>query len=124
VNATHRSIPIAMAAFVSDSEIEQVVQQETHITHQHELSFFVNLLCCTMVRMLIKGDPWPEVRKKGEEMAKMMKLRKIFDKVVSLNSLDKGGFAPDVLRVSILSVYQIFRPLSTSWTPPPLLKKH
>ncbi|KAL6040080.1 ADP-ribosylglycohydrolase, variant 2 [Balamuthia mandrillaris] len=97
-NAAHRSAPLAMAAFLSDSELWDICQQESTITHVHKLSvegcFAIVFLC----RRLVEGQTWEEAKTQLLSLSKDKEWSEESAQALSgQRSISTGGFMPDVL---------------------------
>jgi len=101
VNVAHRSPPIAMCAFISDDQLAEDVKGEASITHQHQLSYEVALATNVICRELIKGTKWTDAIHIAK---KSLKDPTILDAPKSVQQLDTGGFAPEVLKAAIYFV--------------------
>lgn len=94
-NPMHRSIPLAVASFISEEEIDEVSRKEARLTHYSaiagEMASFSNRIC----RELIEGTtPSAAIEKVlGEQRGSYMNAGRA--------DLEPNGFAPSVLKASI-----------------------
>lgn len=108
-NAAHRCPPLAMAAFIADDDLVQTTMSETKITHVHQLAVESAVASSRICRELIQGSTWDDAISKTRELLKSMNAS--HEVLTALNpantercSLDRGGFAPDVLRTALYFV--------------------
>jgi ADP-ribosylglycohydrolase len=98
-NPAHRCPPLAMAAFLGDSDLAGCALRESGLTHHAFLAGDVAATVVTLCRALVRNLPWPralEVTKEGRSA----------ETIEALGSgrcrpLNPGGFAPEVLRAAI-----------------------
>lgn len=101
-NPAHRSAPLAMASFLSDSELSILAAEEAALTHYDPLAGDVAAATVTVYRLLIKGMDWQAVL--GEAVrGRHEKTRAAFTNT-SVSELERGGFAPDVLKAALFFV--------------------
>lgn len=86
-NPAHRSVPLAMAAFPPDGNLDELARREARLTHRHRLAGEAASACVRLCRLLIRGVAWEEALGRAA--------------VSTEGPLSSGGFAPDVLRAAV-----------------------
>jgi ADP-ribosyl-[dinitrogen reductase] hydrolase len=101
-NPAHRCPPLALAGFLSDSQLETALIEEARLSHMHQLaaegSAFVGLLC----RNLILGKSFEEslLQASGNRVSSIRRAAGVFDK----EALKAGGYTPDAITAGIYFV--------------------
>eukprot|EP01116_Phalansterium_solitarium_P006254 TRINITY_DN18561_c0_g1_i1.p1 TRINITY_DN18561_c0_g1~~TRINITY_DN18561_c0_g1_i1.p1 ORF type:complete len:276 (+),score=55.56 TRINITY_DN18561_c0_g1_i1:93-920(+) len=111
VNAAHRSVPLAMAAFIADADLPAAVRNECHITHMHPLSYETALACVVICRALIRGQEWTSAVSACSASVQDERLRRSIARhaltdvnSIRSESLSRDGFSPDVLAAALYFV--------------------
>lgn len=101
-NPSHRSPPLAMAAFLVDDELPDLACQGASLTHRDPLAGDVAATTVVLCRFLIKGSDWTSALRQAatgrEEKTRAALLGGIDE------PLQKGGFAPEALRAALFFV--------------------
>lgn len=87
-NPAHRCPPLAMAGFLPDAILSDVVHHETALTHYDRLAGDVSASVARLCRALIRGIKWSQAL---ETVGLSM----------TSQPLNRGGFAPDVLNAAL-----------------------
>lgn len=101
-NPTHRCLPLALAGFLSDGQLEAALIAEARLSHLHRLaaegSAFVGLLC----RNLILGSHFNKALEiAGRNRAKaIQQAASVFDP----DTLKPGGYTPDAIAAGVYFV--------------------
>jgi ADP-ribosylglycohydrolase len=95
-NPAHRIAPIAMAAFIEDSRLAEVVHAEASLTHWDPLAGDVAASVVQICRYLIHGKDWFST---VERVLPAPIYRTLMESPQNL--INRGGFAPDVLYAAI-----------------------
>ncbi len=98
-NAAHRVAPLAMAAFLPDSELEKLATVEACLTHRHPLAGDAAAAVAVLCRALIRGLPWPEALARAAE-GRLPETAAALDPEAR-SPLSTGGFAPETLRAAV-----------------------
>jgi ADP-ribosylglycohydrolase len=98
-NPAHRSAPLAMAADIEDSRLEEAARAECCLTHRHPLAADVAVAVVSLCRALIRGSDWANALRVAEA-SRLEETRQAFA-VGSGACLSQGGYAPDVLRAAL-----------------------
>ncbi len=101
-NPAHRCPPLALAGFLSDSQLEAALIKEANLSHMHQLaaegSAFVGLLC----RNLILGKPFEESlhQAAGDRVSSIKRAAGVFDG----EALKAGGYTPEAIAAGLYFV--------------------
>lgn len=98
-NAAHRVAPLAMAAFLPDSELASLARVEASLTHRHPLAGDAGAAVAVLCRALIRGVPWPETLARAAE-GRLPETAGALDPGTR-SPLSTGGFAPETLRAAV-----------------------
>lgn len=98
-NPAHRSAPLAMCAFLEDSELEPAAKQEARLTHAHELAGDVAAAVARLCRALVRGVPWPDALG-GATRGRRTETRRALE-VMAFDEIRPSGFAPETLGAAI-----------------------
>lgn len=98
-NPAHRAAPMAMCADISDSGLDSVAIAEAQLTHADSLAGEVSAAVVRLCRALVHGSAWREAL----EFAAVGRDPRVEESlsVGNLDTLSRGGFAPDVLRAAV-----------------------
>ena len=98
-NPAHRSAPLAMMSHLGARQLAGCAMKEAALTHHHPLSGDIAAAVVVLCHQLVQGAPWGDAIESAcagslPETRAAMRTRQ-FD------SLNKGGFAPDVLAAAV-----------------------
>jgi ADP-ribosylglycohydrolase len=98
-NPAHRSAPLAMMPDLNVQELADYARKEAMLTHHRPLSGEVAAAVAVICHELVRGGTWPDAvesaraGRRPETQAAMTNL--------GPDSLNSGGFAPDVLAAAV-----------------------
>lgn len=98
-NPAHRSAPLAMMPELNTQQLQRYAVQEAELTHHHALSGDVAGVVVVMCHKLVSGSTWQDAREAAREGRLPETLRAM--QTPMPDSLDNGGFAPDVLAAAL-----------------------
>eukprot|EP01119_Soliformovum_irregulare_P004473 TRINITY_DN1548_c0_g1_i2.p1 TRINITY_DN1548_c0_g1~~TRINITY_DN1548_c0_g1_i2.p1 ORF type:complete len:619 (-),score=107.50 TRINITY_DN1548_c0_g1_i2:889-2745(-) len=99
VNAAHRIAPISVFAKIAESDLTNIVTQETKITHHHALSIETAIITAQILRALRDGASWKHALSWGSQFSTSEETKEAFQ--TSDPPTDAGGFAPNVLKAAL-----------------------
>ena len=100
VNTAHRVAPLAMAAFVSDADLEAAARRESALTHAHPLAGETAATVASLCRLLIQGADWEDALA-ATARGKSQSVTGALQPNARLDDLSDGGFAPETLRAAV-----------------------
>jgi ADP-ribosyl-[dinitrogen reductase] hydrolase len=100
-NPAHRSAPLAMAGFLADDVLSKAAHTESALTHFDPLAGEIAAATVRLCRLLIRGVKWEQAL--NQTVA--AKTRQHLDDAAPI-TLNRGGFAPDVLLAALYFVHQ------------------
>ena len=98
-NPAHRSAPLAMMSHLTTQQLAEYAMEEGALTHHHPLSGDVAAAVVVICHQLVRGSTWDnaiELACAGRLPETRISMRK-----PDFNSLNNGGFAPDVLAAAV-----------------------
>ena len=98
-NPAHRSVALAMAAFLPDDQLESIAATEATLTHKHPLAGDVSACVVLLCRALISGRRWSEALSRavaGRSNEVVLALRHAPSRPGG-----RGGYAPEVLQTAV-----------------------
>lgn len=98
VNPAHRSVPLAMAAFVAEDHLASIAAAEATLTHKHPLAGDISASVVLLCRALVVGRTWNDavsLATAGRSEAVVEALR---EGPVRPGGI--GGYAPEVLQTA------------------------
>lgn len=98
-NPAHRIAPLAASPYVADDQLVIAAMNEARLTHFAPLAGDVAAGVAVLIRLLLRGEPWPIALQKAA-VGRMEPTRQAFTSNTG-DFLRAGGFAPDVLRAAI-----------------------
>jgi ADP-ribosylglycohydrolase len=98
-NPAHRSPPLAMAHYLADDKLPRAVLQEAALTHFESQAGDVAAGVVMLCRHLIVGAEWQDALAAAACGRRKLTQRALG--VIKRGSLDRGGYAPDVLAAAI-----------------------
>jgi ADP-ribosyl-[dinitrogen reductase] hydrolase len=101
VNPAHRVAPLAMAAFISDDNLEAAARSEAALTHAHPLAGDTAAAVAILCRKLIRGLSWEEAIAAAARFGPQEVAVALQPDDIERTSLSDGGFAPETLRAAV-----------------------
>ncbi|MBL8819614.1 MAG: ADP-ribosylglycohydrolase family protein [Planctomyces sp.] len=98
-NPAHRNAPLAMCFQIDDADLAKNALLEAALTHFDPIAGDVSAAVVTLCRQLIKGVTWHEaidISADGRSVHTKAAFRR-----TTMDDLDRGGYAPDVLTAAI-----------------------
>src|SRR5262249_4164033 len=102
-NPAHRSVPLAMAAFLADDRLRQCAAEEAALTHWDPLAGDVAAATVELCRALIRGSSWSDALQSTS--AGCTSTTRTALSAPATTSLRSDGFAPAVLQAAIHFVH-------------------
>lgn len=103
-NPAHRAAPLAMTVFLSDETLPVAARQEAGLTHYDPLAGDVAAAVVALCRALVRGLDWSvALRRTAEGRSVATRAALLAEPADDLN---RGGFAPEVLRAAVHFVGQ------------------
>lgn len=101
INAAHRNSVLASARVIGDgAELVQAAEREARITHANGQSVSASVVVNVLVRGLVRGGSWESSLEAAREAAEQRR-GPVSEVFTTERPLERGGFAPDVLRAAI-----------------------
>jgi ADP-ribosylglycohydrolase len=101
-NPAHRAAPFATAHFLQGDALENAVLAEAKLTHYDPLAGDVACAVVLLCRALIEGKLWDEASHIAS-FGRLPETQRAFENH-TLNRLNNGGYAPDVLAAALYFV--------------------
>jgi ADP-ribosylglycohydrolase len=101
-NPAHRSSPLALARFVDDGDLADVATREALLTHFDPISGDVAAAVVTLCRALVHGVDWTSALERAGD-GRLIATRDALSESPEA-ALDRGGYAPNVLRAAVYFV--------------------
>ena len=98
-NPAHRSTPLAMMPDLNAKQLSEFAAKEAKLTHFHSLSGDVAVAVVLTSNALIRGSSW-ESAIESKRIGRLPETRAAMTNP-SARSLNRGGFAPDVLAAAV-----------------------
>ena len=101
-NPAHRSAPLAMMSHLNTQQLAEYAMEEATLTHHHPLSGDVAAVVVMICHQLVRGSTWDNAIESA--CAGRLPETQISMRKPEFNSLNNGGFAPDVLAAAVYFV--------------------
>jgi ADP-ribosylglycohydrolase len=101
-NPAHRCAPLAMCAWIEDSELNKAAVREACLTHRHPLAGEVAAAVACLCRALIRGTRWSVALSLAAE-ERSSETRHALE-ILPPARLSRRGFAPEVLGAAVYFV--------------------